>query len=221
MRKLLFALFLLVSSTAFAGGSKVAVCHYSADTDTWKLINVGEPAAYAHLANHGDVSPGDYYPDADGDGYGDGSGTTAVCPTPGYVVQAGDCNDGDAAINPGATEVCGDGIDNNCNAGVDEDCGVSCPCASDPYWMMALEGAPSLCTNNEIPSPQIRANWTNGGDSGTVGAYLYYDDGSCHVSESNSGYYTEQTHFSIEEFEACRDDIQAWALSNGESCAAQ
>ena len=37
--------------------------------------------------------------DADGDGYCVGE----------------DCNDADAAINPGAQEICGDGIDNNCD----------------------------------------------------------------------------------------------------------
>jgi hypothetical protein len=44
--------------------------------------------------------------DGDGDGYGDGAG----CLGP-------DCNNGDAAINPGAAEICGDGIDNDCTGG--------------------------------------------------------------------------------------------------------
>ena len=48
--------------------------------------------------------------DADGDGY-----TTPVAdpasPPPGGV----DCDDSNAAINPGATEVVGDGVDNDCN----------------------------------------------------------------------------------------------------------
>ena len=33
----------------------------------------------------------------------------------GYSVSQGDCNDTDAAIHPGATDICGDGIDQNCN----------------------------------------------------------------------------------------------------------
>ena len=39
----------------------------------------------------------------------------------GYTENEGDCNDTDAFINPGATDVCGDGIDNDCS-GSDETC---------------------------------------------------------------------------------------------------
>ncbi len=62
-----------------------------------------------------------YYQDKDGDGYGNPSVTQSLCgaaPT-GYVAQSGDCNDGDAKINPLAIELC-DNIDNNCINGIDE-----------------------------------------------------------------------------------------------------
>ncbi len=45
----------------------------------------------------------------------------------GYTVAQGDCNDNNANINPGAAEVCGDGIDNNCNGFTDEGCVVAEP----------------------------------------------------------------------------------------------
>lgn len=61
-----------------------------------------------------------YYRDSDGDGYGDpGDTTTASSPPSGYVENDEDCDDTDANINPGATEVC-DGVDNDCDSYTDE-----------------------------------------------------------------------------------------------------
>ena len=41
----------------------------------------------------------------------------------GGLCGAVDCNDGSSSTNPGAAEVCGDAIDNNCNGNIDEGCG--------------------------------------------------------------------------------------------------
>lgn len=61
-----------------------------------------------------------FYADADGDGYGDAGNTTLACSVPaGYVTDATDCNDADAGVNPGASEVC-NGIDDNCDGNADE-----------------------------------------------------------------------------------------------------
>jgi len=61
-----------------------------------------------------------YFADVDGDGYGDPSITAEACWVPtGYADNALDCDDGDAAVNPDADEVC-DGIDNDCDGDVDE-----------------------------------------------------------------------------------------------------
>ena len=62
-----------------------------------------------------------WYGDADGDGYGDAGAATVACDAPtGTVADASDCDDGDAAVNPSATELC-DGLDNDCDTVVDED----------------------------------------------------------------------------------------------------
>ncbi|WP_210490275.1 Ig-like domain-containing protein [Rufibacter aurantiacus] len=59
-----------------------------------------------------------FYADSDKDGFGDAAVTTLACEAPaGYVSKAGDCNDQDASINPGATDLC-DGIDRNCDGKV-------------------------------------------------------------------------------------------------------
>lgn len=74
-------------------------------------------------------APTTWYRDADNDGFGDASITRSSCTKPeGYVSNGRDCNDAIGAINPGATEICGNGIDDNCNGQVDENCEVlNCP----------------------------------------------------------------------------------------------
>ena len=68
-----------------------------------------------------------FYLDADSDGYGDPSGTTAACSLPaGYAATSTDCDDGASNVNPGADELC-DGLDNNCDSDVDEDSAIDAP----------------------------------------------------------------------------------------------
>jgi hypothetical protein len=58
-----------------------------------------------------------YFQDADSDSYGNTNAFTLTACTPptGYVTDDTDCNDAAASINPGATEIVGNGVDENCN----------------------------------------------------------------------------------------------------------
>ncbi len=62
-----------------------------------------------------------WYEDSDGDGYGDPDSTELACDEPfGYLDISGDCDDGDAGVNPGETEVCdSDDIDEDCDGSAD------------------------------------------------------------------------------------------------------
>ena len=67
------------------------------------------------------------YADLDVDGYGVGTAKCLCGPTASYSAsQSGDCNDKDVAVNPGATEVCGNGKDDNCNGSENDENASSC-----------------------------------------------------------------------------------------------
>lgn len=57
-----------------------------------------------------------FYADADGDGFGDATDSEVASTAPtGSVLDDTDCNDGDASINPGATETPDNAVDEDCN----------------------------------------------------------------------------------------------------------
>ncbi|MBR9677354.1 PGF-pre-PGF domain-containing protein [Candidatus Woesearchaeota archaeon] len=76
--------------------------------------------------------------DVDGDTYGVGCATGP------------DCDDTNASINPAATEICGNSVDEDCNLGLDNGCGGVCDTDSDGHdeegilftWCTLLTGQP-------------------------------------------------------------------------------
>ena len=68
------------------------------------------------------LSFSNYYPDNDGDNYGSGAAVSTCDGAPaGHVANNIDCNDANAAVNPGTPEVSCDGFDNDCNAATADD----------------------------------------------------------------------------------------------------
>jgi len=122
---------------------------YTGDCTLCHLAGQGFPgpvtdAQTAYLA--GGTTRTDFFcpcTDADADTY-------AATGSPDYCGPDFDCNDGNAAINPGAVENCTDGIDNNCNGLVD---------ALDP----AAVGCSATCTDNDGDTYA-----TEGGDCGLI-----------------------------------------------------
>ncbi len=87
-----------------------------------------------------DVPP-TWFADTDSDGFGDASSTTDSCEQPaGYVSDDTDCDDTAGTVNPGASEVCGNGFDDDCSGG-DEVC-VWTPFAYDPSNVTAPDHTP-------------------------------------------------------------------------------
>ncbi|HMQ88967.1 MAG TPA: MopE-related protein, partial [Flavilitoribacter sp.] len=114
-----------------------------ADNDGYGNPAVSQQACSAppgYVSNNADCNdnsvlekPGQvWYKDSDNDGYGaTGAAAITQCLRPsGYktsgelMATSGDCNDNNAAINPGSPEIC-DGIDNNCNNMTDEGVGMA------------------------------------------------------------------------------------------------
>jgi len=61
-----------------------------------------------------------WHADSDRDGYGDPAVATGACIAPdGTTADATDCDDTEPTANPGAEEIC-DGIDNDCDAQIDD-----------------------------------------------------------------------------------------------------
>jgi len=121
---------------------------------------------YMGTTEQGDTTPEllTCYPDLDNDLYpGSGSQSAETCPAnyftfAHFTSMETDCNDTNLAINPGATEICGNSIDDDCN-GYDEICLEELECSAtyfnlcDVTQCSALGLYPWGGTCNTVPQP--------------------------------------------------------------------
>lgn len=69
----------------------------------------------------GEIDEGTFYPDMDGDGYGDAGAEGRSCPVPeNYVTNKTDCDDSNKAVNPDKDEILQNFLDDNCDGQIDE-----------------------------------------------------------------------------------------------------
>jgi hypothetical protein len=135
MRTLLLSLALLAACGPDVSVSKVAVDAdndgYDASIDCEDSLKDVHPEAPEFcdgvdndcngLVDDDTIDGQTWYPDNDGDGYGDPADAVFSCDAPGgYVLDGTDCDDAEMSVNPGGTELC-DGLDNDCNTLVDDD----------------------------------------------------------------------------------------------------
>ncbi len=79
------------------------------DDDCDGLVDDGDPGLDTSSAYT-------WYLDADSDGFGDALVSVSACDPPdGYLADSTDCDDTQYEVNPAAPELCGDGVDNDCD----------------------------------------------------------------------------------------------------------
>ena len=122
-----------------------------------------------------------FYQDGDGDGYGSNA-TQQACTAPtGYSEQTGDCDDQDAAYNPGASEDdCADPNDYNCDgstgfADADQDGVAACNDCDDnnaavnPSAMEMCDGVDNNCDGNTDGDAMDAGTWYTDADGDGYG----------------------------------------------------
>ncbi len=143
----------------------------------------------------GAVGETTWYADADGDTYGDAASPLAACDVPtGYTDDDDDCDDGDAASYPGATEA-DDLADDDCDGWVDEDFVVSGDVIVSEVTRQPRVGAASTTTNAqwfEVHNTSARdvdlSNWYFSRSNSSVARDGFYVDPDDEVVIAAGGY---------------------------------
>ncbi|MDF1552171.1 MAG: MopE-related protein [Deferrisomatales bacterium] len=110
--------------------------------------------------------------DVDGNGTPDGCDPLIDSDGDGVSENQGDCDDGNAAIYPGATDACGDGIDQDCS-GTDATCGdstASLQCLNGQTVQLATQGGETF-RRVTVVDPEALSNQTGAPDVVPYGAF--------------------------------------------------
>ena len=117
------------------------ICDGGIDNDCDALVDTNDPSVSVQNT---------YYADVDGDGFGAGAAILSCTAPTNSSVNNLDCNDGNNLVNPNATEVCSNLIDDNCNGQTDEGC------SSFTYYLdfdMDSYGDATQTTSSSNPVP--------------------------------------------------------------------
>lgn len=131
-----------------AGGDNTSITQVEDVTSSnlnGNILNMAMNGSTSNFIDAGNnVGVNTVYFDSDGDGYGDATNSLNVCcdAPSGYVANSDDCDDSEESVYPGAEELC-DGLDNDCDGVVDENCDTVPPTFIDPndVTLTSEEGA--------------------------------------------------------------------------------